>query len=81
MPCASSAASADSFDASCCPLCGQANQCAVAAGDAPESCWCMHTPIAAAALQRLPPAERGRRCICAHCAQPTDAPPPHAAPL
>ncbi|MEG2050332.1 MAG: cysteine-rich CWC family protein, partial [Comamonas sp.] len=33
-----------------CPLCGQCNQCAITAGLAPESCWCMTADVAPAAL-------------------------------
>lgn len=54
-------------DPSRCPLCGQPNQCAMAAGLAPESCWCMTAPIAPGALDALHEAERGQRCICQAC--------------
>ncbi|NKI18935.1 cysteine-rich CWC family protein [Spongiibacter sp. KMU-166] len=50
-----------------CPLCGQANQCAVAANRDPATCWCMSTPInrtavATAREQRLP-----QYCLCPQC--------------
>ncbi|MBX9937374.1 MAG: cysteine-rich CWC family protein [Burkholderiaceae bacterium] len=52
-----------------CPLCGQPNQCAVALGRRPQSCWCMNTPVSLLALALLPEQERGQRCICPTCAQ------------
>ena len=55
---------------SLCPLCGQANQCAITAGLPPESCWCMQTPVSKDALALLPPEARGKACICPVCAQP-----------
>ncbi|MBU0893180.1 MAG: cysteine-rich CWC family protein [Gammaproteobacteria bacterium] len=52
---------------SCCPMCGQPNQCAMAAGRPPESCWCMAQVINPAVLASLPEAQRGKACICAAC--------------
>ncbi|MBT9513928.1 MAG: cysteine-rich CWC family protein [Acidovorax sp.] len=64
---------------SCCPLCGGPNQCAMAAGLPPESCWCMTQPIAPAALAAVPEAQRGQVCICAACgATPAALPQPFA---
>ncbi|MFN9473599.1 cysteine-rich CWC family protein [Acidovorax sp.] len=57
-----------------CPLCGQANQCAMAAGQAPETCWCMATPVAPEALAQIPVEARGKVCICPLCAQPRPVP-------
>ncbi|WP_430461882.1 cysteine-rich CWC family protein [Thalassolituus sp. LLYu03] len=52
-----------------CPLCGEDNQCAVAAGDEATSCWCfapgLTTP--AALLAQIPPEARNRQCVCAAC--------------
>ncbi len=50
-----------------CPLCGQDNGCAIAAGRPPESCWCQGATIAQGALDALPVSERGVRCICPEC--------------
>jgi Cysteine-rich CWC len=58
----------DNNSADKCPLCGEDNQCAMAAGKPPETCWCMTTEISAAALEALPESERGVRCICPGCA-------------
>ncbi|WP_081474701.1 cysteine-rich CWC family protein [Acidovorax radicis] len=68
---------ADAAAASVCPLCGQANLCAIAAGQPAESCWCMapHT-IAPAALAALPPEQRGKTCICPACGSSGGQPPP-----
>ncbi|PTT39429.1 hypothetical protein DBR23_11165 [Acidovorax sp. HMWF018] len=65
---------------SACPLCGQPNQCAIAAGLPAESCWCMTQTIDPAALAALPQEARGKVCICAACGAPApDAQPPSAA--
>ncbi|MCR9105815.1 MAG: cysteine-rich CWC family protein [Gammaproteobacteria bacterium] len=53
-----------------CPLCGGDNACAIANGQAAESCWCWNAGTFDAALAALPQAERGQRCICALCALP-----------
>lgn len=64
-----------SIDASRCPLCGADNLCAMqlprtpAERSAPTDCWCMVTDIAPDVLARIPPAQRGRACICAQCAK------------
>jgi hypothetical protein len=61
-------------DATKCPLCGEANMCAVAGGRAPESCWCMTASIAPEVVAKIPPQARGRVCICPRCAgEPADA--------
>ncbi|HQQ70188.1 MAG TPA: cysteine-rich CWC family protein [Alicycliphilus sp.] len=56
-----------------CPLCGQSNRCAIAAGLSLEQCWCMSRPVAPAVLQRLPPEQRGLACICPQCARAVPA--------
>ncbi|QIL82152.1 cysteine-rich CWC family protein [Diaphorobacter sp. HDW4A] len=61
-------------DTSHCPLCGQANQCAIVAGLPPESCWCMNEPVSNEALERIPQEQRGKACICPACARPVTAP-------
>ncbi|MFD2755012.1 cysteine-rich CWC family protein [Comamonas terrae] len=64
-----------------CPLCGQPNRCAIAAGLPAESCWCMRAEIPRQALARIPEPQRGKACICPACGrrQPGDEPPPSAA--
>lgn len=54
------------IDPSRCPLCGQPNQCGIAAGEA--TCWCFETPIPAEALEKVPPEARGIACLCKTCA-------------
>ncbi|RYF31143.1 MAG: hypothetical protein EOO23_03440 [Comamonadaceae bacterium] len=56
--------------AGACPLCGQPNQCAVAAGLPAQSCWCMARVIAPEALAAVPAEQRGRVCICPACGSP-----------
>ncbi|NMM82562.1 hypothetical protein B2J86_16780 [Acidovorax sp. SRB_14] len=56
-------------DDAACPLCGQANQCAVVQGKPAAGCWCMHARVAPAALAAVPPPLRGQRCICPVCAR------------
>ena len=51
-----------------CPLCGQPNQCAVAAGRAAETCWCMTATISPEAIAAIPAEAQGRVCLCARCA-------------
>ncbi|HRL98777.1 MAG TPA: cysteine-rich CWC family protein [Acidovorax sp.] len=53
--------------AAVCPLCGQPNQCAVAAGRPAHSCWCMTAAISPEVLAAIPEAERGKTCICPAC--------------
>ena len=55
---------------SVCQLCGQSNECAIAAGRPAESCWCMTQAIDPAALAALPQEARGKVCICAACGAP-----------
>jgi hypothetical protein len=55
-----------------CPLCGQPNRCAMEMarepGAAASPCWCTQAEFASDLLARVPPAVRGRACICAACA-------------
>ncbi|UHJ65232.1 cysteine-rich CWC family protein [Melaminivora jejuensis] len=69
-----SASAAPAPDATCCPLCGQPNTCAITAGLPAQGCWCMSAPVSRAALARLAPEQRGRACICPACAQGAAAP-------
>jgi hypothetical protein len=58
----------DRRDASRCPLCGEPNRCAIAAGVVDEPCWCTQIELAPGALEALAPDERGKRCLCPRCA-------------
>ena len=44
-----------------CPLCGDTNECGVAAGK--STCWCFATAIPAEVLARVPVEQRNRACI------------------
>lgn len=56
-----------------CPLCGQANQCAMEVeretGVKQPPCWCTEVSFDAALLARIPEQARDNTCICAACAQ------------
>ncbi len=56
----------NAIDPSRCPLCGQPNECGIAAGE--STCWCFETAIPAEALEKVPPEARGAACICKTCA-------------
>ncbi len=58
----------DSTDTTRCPLCGEVNECAVAAGRDPESCWCMTATMSPDALAAISAEAQGKVCICATCA-------------
>ena len=64
-----------------CPLCGQSNGCAVAAGLPAQQCWCMRESVSREALARLPAEARGRACICPLCAREEPAAPQAPAPI
>ncbi|WP_415357203.1 cysteine-rich CWC family protein [Halioglobus sp. Uisw_031] len=53
-----------------CPLCGGDNQCAVAAGLPPESCWCQSVSISGQAREKAKDSA-GERCLCPSCGLPT----------
>jgi len=62
-------AAADLVPRGVCPLCGAGNGCAMAGGgDADSPCWCVAVSFGDELLARVPPAARGRACICAACA-------------
>ncbi len=54
-----------------CPLCGQANQCAIeierATGVAQPPCWCAQTVFSADLLNKIPEPARGVACLCPAC--------------
>jgi hypothetical protein len=55
-----------SDDTAVCPLCGNANECAAAAGT--TGCWCATIAIPADVIARIPDEDRMRRCVCRRCA-------------
>jgi hypothetical protein len=56
-----------------CPLCGQANQCAMQAqimtGVKQPPCWCTQTSFDPALLASVPQQALGKACICPVCAR------------
>jgi hypothetical protein len=62
-------ATSDFTDRTKCPLCGDVNECAIAAGKDAESCWCMAVTMSPDVLKAIPPEARNRVCICARCAR------------
>jgi Cysteine-rich CWC len=55
-----------------CPLCGQANQCAMEiekqTGVPQSACWCSSAAISAELLSQIPEALRNQACVCPACA-------------
>jgi hypothetical protein len=62
------------IDPSRCPLCGQANVCAMeverATGEKQPPCWCTQAEFSADLLARLPADQQRLACICTACAKP-----------
>lgn len=58
----------DFNDSTRCPLCGDPNQCAVAAGRSAETCWCMTATIDPDVVASIPEEAQGTVCICPRCA-------------
>ncbi|MBT2325971.1 cysteine-rich CWC family protein [Variovorax paradoxus] len=59
-------------DPSRCPLCGEANRCAMElereTGRPQPTCWCKQADFDRTVLARIPAETRGLACICACCA-------------
>jgi len=62
----------ETLDASVCPLCGLANQCAMeivkATGKPLERCWCVDAVFTSELLAKVPQAVQGMACVCPVCA-------------
>ena len=52
-------------DPSSCPLCGEANECALAAGA--STCWCFQLTVPADVLERVPAEAQAVACVCQAC--------------
>jgi hypothetical protein len=50
-----------------CPLCGEKNLCALAAGEPQQSCWCISETFPQSLLQQSESEDQRGRCICANC--------------
>jgi hypothetical protein len=59
-------------DPTACPLCGQANRCAMEVqretGQPQPPCWCTQANFGAELLARVPPEAQRLACICPACA-------------
>ncbi len=56
-----------------CPLCGQANRCAMEiekeTGAKQVPCWCASVKFDQALLSKIPAASQGLACVCEACAR------------
>lgn len=60
-----------------CPLCGEANHCAVASAASGEPpCWCAQASFTAESLASVPLGAQGKVCICQRCATGAVSKPP-----
>ena len=55
------------IDASNCPLCGELNQCTMAADPKAKECWCNEEKFPRELLAEVPAKAVRRACICANC--------------
>jgi Cysteine-rich CWC len=55
------------IDPNRCPLCGEGNECGIAAGS--ERCWCFSAIIPEDVLGSVPEQARDAVCICQKCAK------------
>jgi len=68
---------------SLCPLCHEANACAMewakATGQAAPRCWCVDAVFTPALMAQIPEHAKGMSCVCARCAQRLSNPQPSGA--
>jgi hypothetical protein len=55
------------LDTSVCPICGEPNQCAMAADPAAKGCWCENVEFPQELLDRVPDHALHQTCICQKC--------------
>ncbi|MCL1142287.1 cysteine-rich CWC family protein [Shewanella gaetbuli] len=64
------------MSADICPICQKTNQCAISAGAAPSSCWCMQSEVSITTIIRqylsvnpelTASLAAQQQCICASC--------------
>jgi hypothetical protein len=64
-------------DATRCPMCGQANQCAIeekrVSGVPQPPCWCTQVNFDNQLLSAIANEARGKACICQVCAKSKNA--------
>lgn len=52
-----------------CPICGGENDCGAANTGEHDSCWCMTAKVPKKLLEKIPPQERGKACVCKNCVE------------
>ncbi|MEI9959604.1 MAG: cysteine-rich CWC family protein [Limisphaerales bacterium] len=58
----------EKFDAGCCPLCGQPNECQLCTNAAYKGpCWCAKVKIPDELLAQIPPEACNKACVCRDC--------------
>jgi len=66
------------IDATICPLCGNANRCAMEleriTGQEQPPCWCLKVSFSDSVLKSIPDAAVGVACLCPACATKTQSP-------
>ena len=55
------------IDTAICPLCGEPNQCAVAADPNASECWCESVIFPEELLAKVPENVVRKTCICQNC--------------
>ena len=55
------------LDTSSCPLCGEPNQCALAADPNATGCWCESVEIPDELLAQIPDEAVRKTCVCQKC--------------
>ena len=55
------------INTSICPLCGEPNQCAMAADPVAKECWCGDKVFPRELLSQIPEKAVRRACICSKC--------------
>jgi hypothetical protein len=63
------------MDTTRCPICGNENECAMAANPGASECWCFTAQVSEDALKAIPEEARGQVCICPRCAAPLPSAP------
>lgn len=60
----------NSAQPSCCPLCGEPNDCQLCTPNAYKGpCWCFAVEMPEALLAQVPAALRNKSCVCRKCVQ------------
>jgi len=57
----------NTLDTATCPLCGEPNQCAVAADPNATECWCESVIFPEELLAKVPEDAVRKTCVCQNC--------------